>query len=91
MTQSATHYVYILRCSDGSYYCGYTTDIARRLAEHNGERPGGARYTRGRTPVAVVYTESCATQSEAKVREVAIKKLSRSQKTQLIATSSVVA
>lgn len=87
MSQSRDHYVYILQCTDGSYYCGYTTDIDRRVTEHNGGRPGGARYTRGRGPVTVVYTESFRTQSKAKAREAAIKKLSRSQKEQLITDS----
>lgn len=80
------HYVYLLRCSDDTLYCGYTTDIDRRLTEHNGERPGGARYTRGRRPAVLVYHEVFPTQSAAKVREAQIKKLSRSEKEALISS-----
>lgn len=79
------HYVYLVRCVDGTLYCGYTTDVDRRLAEHNGEgKVAGARYTAGRRPVTVVYQESCATRSEAQQREAQIKKLSKAHKLRLL-------
>jgi len=78
------HHVYILHCVDGTLYCGYTTDVDRRVAEHNGEgKVPGARYTSGRRPVRLVYQESFATRSEAQKREAEIKKLSKQRKLQL--------
>nr|WP_323806859.1 GIY-YIG nuclease family protein [Salisaeta longa] len=74
----------MVRCADGTLYTGYTTDVARRVAEHNAGT--GARYTRGRTPVTLVYSEAHATQSEAMQREYAIKQLQRSAKQALIAS-----
>ena len=76
-----SHYVYILRCADGTLYTGYTTDPERRVAEHNAGQ--GAKYTRGRTPVERVHLESFASQSKAMQREYAIKQLPRVQKKQL--------
>ncbi len=76
------HYVYIIECSDGTYYTGYTTDVERRVSEHNSGN--GAKYTRGRTPVKLVHTEEYKTQSEAMSREYAIKQKSRKQKESLI-------
>ncbi|MFT4880204.1 MAG: putative endonuclease [Natronomonas sp.] len=75
------HYVYILRCADDSLYTGYTTDVDRRVAEHNAG--DGAKYTRGRTPVEPVYTESFETRSAALSREHEIKTLSRAEKARL--------
>ncbi len=73
--------VYMLRCADGSLYTGITTDIARRLAEHNGDQPTpGARYTRSRRPVALAYSEPADSRSAAARREAAIKRLNRAQK-----------
>jgi putative endonuclease len=71
-------HVYIVRCADGSYYTGSTTDLEKRLGEHNAKR--GARYTASRTPVRLVYREVAASRSEAQKREAAIKKLSRAGK-----------
>jgi putative endonuclease len=84
-----THHVYILRCADGTLYTGYATDVEKRLREHNGELKGGAtaRYTRGRRPVSLLYTESFATRSEALKREYAIKQLSKDAKLALISVS----
>ena len=79
------NYVYILRCRDGSLYTGWTDDLEKRLAAHNGLVPGGAKYTRPRRPVSLVYTEEADTKSEAMKREAAIKKMKRAQKLQLIA------
>ena len=76
------HYVYVVQCSDGSYYTGYTTDVQRRVAEHNeGE---GAKYTRGRRPVTLVHVESFEDQSRAMQREYAIKQLRRGAKETLV-------
>ena len=59
------HYVYLVRCSDDSLYCGWTTDLKRRIDAHNGHIPGGAKYTRGRRPVTLVYAESFHHKHEA--------------------------
>ena len=72
-------YVYILRCADGTLYTGIAKDPHRRCAEHNGDGPG-ARYTSGRRPVELVYTEEAADRSAASRREAAIKRLSRREK-----------
>ncbi|WP_144904981.1 GIY-YIG nuclease family protein [Halobellus captivus] len=78
----ADHYVYILRCDDGSLYTGYTTDVERRVAEHDAGE--GAKYTRGRTPVELVHVESFGSQSAAMSREYEIKQFPRREKAQLI-------
>jgi putative endonuclease len=75
-------YIYILRCADGTLYTGSTDDVERRVAVHNSGK--GAKYTRGRTPVEVVYTEECESYSAALKREYAIKQLSRGEKIKLI-------
>ena len=77
-----TWYVYILRCSDGTLYTGSTDDVARRTAVHNSGK--GAKYTRARRPVEVVYTETLPSYSDALKREYVIKQLTRQQKLQLI-------
>ncbi len=77
------YFAYIIRCADGTLYTGYTDDIARREAMHNSGR--GAKYTRSRLPVKMVYHESFAARSDAMKREYAIKRLSREQKLKLIA------
>ena len=76
------YYVYLLRCADGTLYTGFTNDLARRLAAHNAGR--GAKYTRGRRPVELVYWESFSNKSSALRREYAIKQLPRRQKLTLI-------
>jgi pyrroline-5-carboxylate reductase len=76
-------YVYILHCGDNTLYTGVTTDVTRRLSEHETGKVG-AKYTRARGPLTVVYTEECASRSTAQIREAAIKKLSRPQKEVLI-------
>lgn len=75
-------YVYILRCGDGSLYTGITTDVAQRLEAHRSGK--GAKYTRGRGPLELVYTEECADHSQALKREYALKQLTREEKQQLI-------
>ena len=77
------HYVYILRCNDGSLYTGYTTDLTRRVWEHNHSNKG-AKYTRSRRPVILVHSESYSSRSDAMKREYAIKQLSRADKLKLI-------
>jgi putative endonuclease len=74
--------LYMVRCVDGSLYTGITNDLERRLEQHN--LGLGAKYTRGRGPVELAYTESCADRSEASKREYAIKQMSLQQKLQLI-------
>ena len=72
--------VYLLTCADGTFYCGVTTDVTRRLAMHNGLLPGGARYTSGRRPVTLTAIADGLTRSEALRLEVRIKKLPREKK-----------
>ena len=79
-------YLYILRCGDGTFYTGITTDVERRLEEHRQGR--GAKYTRGRGPLELAYQEKCETHSEALKREYAVKQLSREEKEQLIDSKS---
>ena len=76
------YYTYLAKCSDGSLYCGYTDDIDAREKVHNSGK--GAKYTRSRLPVKIVYFESFETKSEALKREHAIKKLTRIKKEELI-------
>ena len=76
-------YVYILRCRDATLYTGITTDLARRVKEHN-EGKVGAKYTKVRRPVSLVYNEVCKTRSVALKREYAIKQLSREAKQALL-------
>ena len=76
------HHVYVLECSDGTYYTGYTTDVERRVAEH--DAGDGAKYTRGRTPVDLVHVESFDSQSAAMSREYEIKQLSRAEKERVV-------
>jgi putative endonuclease len=77
--------VYMLRCADGTLYTGITTDVARRVAEHNGERGLGARYTRSRRPVTLVYMEPADNRAAAARREAAIKQMDRASKLALCA------
>ena len=80
---SADWHVYILRCADDTFYTGITTDLKRRLKEHNSPG-GGARYTRHRRPVRIVYTERAACRGAACRREYVLKQFSRTQKEKLI-------
>lgn len=82
MTSSAhtSWYLYMVRCADDTLYTGITTDVQRRLDEHNGDDRIGARYTRARRPVVLVYSEQAESRSAAASREAAIKKLTRQQK-----------
>ena len=76
-------YVYILRCADDSLYTGITTDLERRLHEHN-HLASGARYTRARRPVSLVYHEAFSSRPEVSRREYEIKQMSRTEKSALI-------
>lgn len=75
-------YLYILRCRDGSLYTGITTDVEKRLEAHRSGK--GAKYTRGRSPLELVYREVCGTHSDALKRELQIKALTREEKQKLI-------
>lgn len=82
-----TWYLYILRCGDGTLYTGITTDVDKRLEAH---RSGlGAKYTRGRGPLELAYREKCGSHSDALKRELAVKRLTRTQKLALIAAPAV--
>ncbi|WP_266079123.1 GIY-YIG nuclease family protein [Haladaptatus caseinilyticus] len=76
------HWVYVVECCDGTFYTGYTTDVSRRVAEHNAG--DGAKYTRGRTPVELVHSERFDSKSTALSREYEIKQFSRMRKERLI-------
>lgn len=85
MGSSHKHFIYILKCSDDSFYTGYATDVLRRIREHNGqEKKAGAKYTAARRPVRLVYSECFTTRAAAMQREAAIKKLTRTQKQALL-------
>ncbi len=75
-------YVYILKCADGTLYTGVTTDPKRRVQEHN-HSPLGAKYTKPRRPVMLIYQEPHSSRTEATKREAEIKKLSRGEKVKL--------
>lgn len=76
------YFVYILECSDKTFYTGYTDNLENRLAKHN--QGQGAKYTRGRLPVKILYSEEFASKSEALKREAVIKKMKREAKEKLI-------
>ena len=76
-----------MQCADDSLYCGITTDVARRVSEHNSFMHAAA-YTRSRQPVQLVYYETCANRSEALKREYKIKQMSKNQKQKLISTAA---
>lgn len=78
----STWYLYILRCKDDSLYTGITTDVEKRLEAHRSGK--GAKYTRGRGPLELVYREECGTHSDALKREVQIKALPRKEKLKLL-------
>ena len=80
--ESAEWELYILRCGDGTLYTGIARDAEKRLAMHRGGK--GAKYTRGRGPLEMVYREKCADHSEALRREYAVKQLTREEKERLI-------
>ena len=75
-------YMYVLECRDGSYYTGYTTDVKRRLAVHN--RGKGAKYTRARLPVKLIYAQGFSSKEEAMSAEALLKRKKRPQKEQFL-------
>lgn len=75
------YFAYLVRCADGTLYGGYTTDLQKRLAAHNSGR--GAKYTRSRLPVELVWWEECETREAAMSREWHVKRLSRAEKLKL--------
>ncbi|WP_434531302.1 GIY-YIG nuclease family protein [Haloarcula sp. NS06] len=81
-TARSPYHVYVLRCSDNTFYTGYTTDVERRVREH--DDGNGAKYTRGRTPVELIHVESFDSQSDAMSREYEIKQYSRAEKERLV-------
>ena len=81
-----TWWVYLLRCGDGTLYCGIALDVAARLEQHREGR--GAKYTRGRGPLDLVYREACGSRAAALRRERAVKRLKRAAKETLIATGT---
>lgn len=76
------NWAYLLRCADGSLYAGWTTDLEKRLAAHNGGK--GAKYTRGRLPVRLVWKKAFETKGEAMAEEARIKRLRREEKEALV-------
>lgn len=78
-------YLYILHCGDGTLYTGITTDVEKRLEAHRAGK--GAKYTRSRLPLELVYRECCENHSHALKRELAVKKLTRQEKEKLVASS----
>jgi putative endonuclease len=76
-------FVYMLRCSDDTLYTGVTTDVQRRVAEHNGTTKG-AKYTKARQPVALVYTKKAKDRSGAQIKEAQLRKLTRREKLLLV-------
>lgn len=78
-----TWYLYILECKDGTLYTGITDDISRRVAQHNAGK--GAKYTRGRGPVKLLYQEECGSHSDASKREYTVHRMTRQEKLELIA------
>lgn len=79
------NYTYLLKCADGSLYCGWTNCLDKRVEAHNAGK--GAKYTKGRGPVTLIYYETFETKEEAMRREVAIKKMSRQEKLGLISNN----
>lgn len=80
--ENSLNYVYIVRCSDDTLYTGWTNDLKKRIAAHNAG--SGAKYTKSRRPVALVYYEAFETKQEAMSREFHLKRLSRAEKLALI-------
>ena len=89
MMRNNTYQLYILECADGKFYTGITTDLERRVAEHNGRQNLGAKYTAARRPVKAVYAEEVVGRSAAARAEARIKKLTRAQKMELIEKAKI--
>ncbi len=83
------YYVYVAECADGTYYCGIALDPSKRIKEHNTSKTG-AKYTRSRRPVSLIYLEEHANRTQAQRREYFIKKLNHQQKKQLIINAATI-
>jgi putative endonuclease len=83
---NATWWVYLLRCADNSLYCGITTDLSRRLNEHNGSGQKGAKYTKARRPVRLAYAEIATDRAQASQREYQLRRQSKTAKESLVAS-----
>ncbi len=81
------HYIYIVECSDKTLYTGYTTDVEKRIKTHNDKK--GAKYTRGRTPVVLKYSEQFDNKVDAMKRESQIKNMNREKKLKLLNSSKI--
>lgn len=86
MVAASIAFVYMLRCGDGSLYCGWTNDLERRVEEHRGGR--ASRYTRSRLPVELAWSRQMASRSEAMREEARIKRLSRADKLRLVSQAA---
>ncbi len=86
----STWRVYLLECADGTLYCGITTNMERRLRQHNGQVPGGARYTQGRRPVELLGSRACDCKSDALRFELAVKSRPRALKLEFLLTGEIV-
>jgi len=86
---SQNWFVYLLRCADNTLYCGITTDLTKRLRQHNGEIVGGAKYTKVRQPCELVYSENHESRSDACKREYEIKQFSKHTKERMVNCHSV--
>ena len=86
MVAASIAFVYMLRCGDGSLYCGWTNDLERRVEEHRGGR--ASRYTRSRLPVELAWSREMASRSEAMREEARIKRLSRADKLHLVSQAA---
>ena len=82
-------YTYMVRCADGSLYTGWTNNLEQRIRAHNGEIPGGAKYTRCRRPVVLVWSTTFSKKSDAQTMESLVKQMKRDQKDALIAAAMV--
>ena len=80
----STWLVYLLECADGTLYCGITTNMERRLLQHNGQVPGGARYTQGRRPVRLLASRVCGCKGDALRLELAVKSRPKTHKAQFL-------
>lgn len=83
-SKGVTWWVYMIRCGDGSLYTGIATDVVRRFLEHESQGPRGAKYTRGKLPLELVYQQEVGTRSDACKEELRIKSLTRAQKMKLL-------
>lgn len=86
---SPSWHVYLVRCADGSLYTGIATDVERRVQEHNSDDTVGAKYTRARRPITLVYHEAVDTRSAALKREHAIRKMSKAEKEKMVRQTKI--